>query len=82
MAKPPNASKTQPRSERPLTRRKRVSRHVAGRLLAASGSAAGLGAPASLGLLLPMEAGIPIPIPADLVMLVIGERVATGRFPL
>jgi membrane protein DedA with SNARE-associated domain len=29
-----------------------------------------------------MEAGIPIPVPADLVMLLVGERVADGRFPL
>jgi membrane protein DedA with SNARE-associated domain len=59
-----------------------VSRHAALRLLASGGTGAGLGAPASLGLLLPMEAGIPIPIPADLVMLVIGERAAAGNFPL
>jgi membrane protein DedA with SNARE-associated domain len=42
----------------------------------------GLGVPASLGLLLPMEAGVPIPVPADLVMLLVGERVAEGAFPL
>jgi membrane protein DedA with SNARE-associated domain len=42
----------------------------------------GLGVPAALGLLLPMEAGVPIPVPADLVMLLVGERVADGRFPL
>src|SRR4051812_8825675 len=29
-----------------------------------------------------MEAGLPIPIPADLVMLLVGERVAAGVFPL
>jgi membrane protein DedA with SNARE-associated domain len=53
-------------------------------ILSATGrtAGAGLGVPASLGLLLPMEAGVPIPIPADLVMLVVGERVADGRFPL
>lgn len=59
-----------------------MSRHAALKVLAASGTGAALGAPASLGLLLPMEAGIPIPIPADLVMLVIGERAAAGKFPL
>src|SRR4051812_18938807 len=54
------------------------------RILAATGrgAGAGLGAPASIGLLLPMEAGLPIPIPADLVMLLVGERVADGSFPL
>jgi membrane protein DedA with SNARE-associated domain len=29
-----------------------------------------------------MEAGVPIPLPADLVMFTVGERVAAGRFPL
>src|ERR1700682_6267174 len=42
----------------------------------------GLGAPAAVGLLLPLEAGVPIPIPSDLVMLLVGERVAAGSFPL
>jgi membrane protein DedA with SNARE-associated domain len=37
---------------------------------------------AALALLLPMEAGVPIPLPADLVMFTVGERVAAGRFPL
>ena len=37
---------------------------------------------AALVLLLPMEAGVPIPLPADLVMFTVGERVAAGRFPL
>jgi membrane protein DedA with SNARE-associated domain len=29
-----------------------------------------------------MEAGVPIPLPADLVMFTVGERVAAGTFPL
>jgi membrane protein DedA with SNARE-associated domain len=33
-------------------------------------------------LLLPMEAGIPVPLPADLVMFSVGERVGAGQFPL
>jgi membrane protein DedA with SNARE-associated domain len=44
--------------------------------------AAGLGGLAALALLLPMEAGVPIPLPADLVMFTVGERVAAGTFPL
>jgi MYXO-CTERM domain-containing protein len=44
--------------------------------------AAGVSGLASLALLLPMEAGVPIPLPADLVMFTVGERVAAGRFPL
>jgi hypothetical protein len=44
--------------------------------------AAGLGGLAALALLLPMEAGVPIPLPADLVMFTVGERVAAGAFPL
>ena len=46
------------------------------------GSAAGLSGLAALVVLLPMEAGIPIPLPADLVMFTVGERVAAGKFPL
>jgi membrane protein DedA with SNARE-associated domain len=37
---------------------------------------------AALVLLLPMEAGVPIPLPADLVMFTVGAQVAAGRFPL
>ena len=44
--------------------------------------AAGVSGLAALALLLPMEAGVPIPLPADLVMFTVGERVAAGRFPL
>lgn len=44
--------------------------------------AAGLGGLTALALLLPMEAGVPIPLPADLVMFTVGERVAAGAFPL
>jgi membrane protein DedA with SNARE-associated domain len=36
----------------------------------------------ALALLVPMEAGVPIPLPADLVMFAVGEQVAAGRFPL
>jgi len=38
---------------------------------------AGLSGPLAL-VLLPMEAGVPIPVPADLVMFTVGERVAAG----
>ena len=41
----------------------------------------GLGLPAATALLIPMEAGVPIPIPDDLVMLLIGERTSAGEFP-
>ncbi len=41
-----------------------------------AGVAAGLSGPLALVLLLPMEAGVPIPVPADLVMFTVGERVA------
>jgi membrane protein DedA with SNARE-associated domain len=43
---------------------------------------AGLSGTLALMLLLPMEAGVPIPVPADLVMFAVGERVAAGKFPL
>lgn len=45
-------------------------------------SAGSLGAPAALGLLVPMEAGLPIPLPTDLVLLLVGERAASGSIPL
>jgi membrane protein DedA with SNARE-associated domain len=37
---------------------------------------------ATLGLLLMLEAVIPVPLPADLVMFTVGERVAAGAFAL
>src|SRR5207244_9655362 len=43
---------------------------------------AGLSGSLALVLLLPMEAGVPIPVPADLVMFAVGERVAAGKLPL
>ena len=46
------------------------------------GAAAGLSGSLALVLLLPMEAGVPIPVPADLIMFTVGERVAAGKFPL
>src|SRR5438132_13764055 len=49
-------------------------------MLAASG--AGVGSSVAVGLLVPMEAGVPIPVPADFLMLLVGERVAAGHFPL
>src|SRR5207245_8495680 len=45
-------------------------------------SMGGLGAPVALALLVPMEAGVPVPLPADLVMLVVGEQAAAGHIPL
>jgi membrane-associated protein len=50
--------------------------------MAVKAAAAGLGGLAGLAVLLPMEAGVPIPVPADLVMFSVGERVAAGAFPL
>ena len=50
-----------------------------------NGGATGLSSlsgPAALVLLLPMEAGIPIPLPADLVMFTVGERAGAGKIPL
>jgi membrane protein DedA with SNARE-associated domain len=49
---------------------------------AASGLTGGVGAAAGIALLLPMEAGVPVPIPADLVMLGVGARVGAGDIPL
>ena len=38
--------------------------------------------PGLFGLLLLMEAGVPVPVPGDLVMLLVGERVSVGALPL
>jgi membrane protein DedA with SNARE-associated domain len=51
-----------------------------GGVLAAGVSGAGV--PALFGLLLAMEAGVPVPVPADLVILLLGERVSAGAVPL
>src|SRR5579884_877913 len=47
----------------------------------ATADVAGIGLPLALILLVPMEAGLPIPIPDDAVMLLVGERVAAGALP-
>jgi hypothetical protein len=49
---------------------------------AAAGAGSGAGVPGLLGLLVVMEAGVPIPVPSDLVMLLLGERVSAGALPL
>ena len=43
---------------------------------------AGVGGLVALALILPAEAGVPIPLPADLLMFTVGERVAAGTLPL
>src|SRR5215218_157076 len=55
-----------------------------GRALAgvAAGAGSGAGVPGLLGLLVLMEAGVPVPVPSDLVMLLLGERVSAGVLPL
>jgi membrane protein DedA with SNARE-associated domain len=47
-----------------------------------AGAGPGAGVPGLLGLLLAMEAGVPVPVPSDLVMLLLGERVSAGSMPL
>jgi hypothetical protein len=49
---------------------------------AGSGVAGSAGVVAGIALLLPMEAGVPVPVPADLVMLAVGARVGAGDIPL
>jgi membrane-associated protein len=55
---------------------------IASTRAAGSGIASGIGAVAGIALLVPLEAGVPIPIPADLVMLAVGARVSAGDLPL
>lgn len=40
------------------------------------------GLPVFVVLLTAMEAGVPIPLPSDVLLLVLGERTSAGRFPL
>ena len=47
-----------------------------------AGALASAGASGLLGLLLLTEAGVPVPIPADLLMIVLGERVSAGAISL
>jgi len=42
----------------------------------------GAGVPGLLGLLVAMEAGVPVPVPSDLMLLLLGERVSAGALPL
>ncbi len=51
-------------------------------ILAASGSSVGLGLPATAGVLTAMEAGVPIPVPSDVLLLLLGERASAGRVPV
>ena len=53
-----------------------------GAVVAASRALGGIGAAAGLALLLPMEAGVPVPFPSDFLMLAIGARVGAGDIPL
>ena len=48
-------------------------------VLAAQGT---LGLPLALVAMLAMDAGLPLPIPTDLLLLLIGERAAAGVFPV
>ena len=48
----------------------------------AGGSGAAIGAPGALGLLVLTESGIPVPIPADVLLLIVGERAAAGALPV
>ena len=51
-------------------------------LAAGAGGITGLGLPALSGVMAAMEAGVPVPVPFDLLLLVLGERTAAGRFSL
>lgn len=54
---------------------------IAGAKLAGAGLP-GIGVAVGLALMVPMEAGVPIPVPSDLVMLAVGARVGAGDLPL
>ena len=46
-----------------------------------SGAASAFGVPAVFGLLLCCETGVPVPLPADVLMLALGGAVSAGRLP-
>ena len=48
----------------------------------AAGAASVAGTAASIGLLVLAECGVPLPVPADVLMLLVGERAAAGVLPL
>jgi len=50
--------------------------------LGAVSGAGGIGAVAALALMVPMEAGMLVPLPSDIVMLAVGVRVGAGDMPL
>ena len=50
--------------------------------LAAATSGAAAGLPAVFGGVLLVESGVPVPVPADLLVIVAGERAAAGAVPL
>lgn len=51
-------------------------------MLAKTASVAGFGTGGALGVLILTEIGLPIPIPGDLLMLLLGERASAGAIPL
>jgi membrane protein DedA with SNARE-associated domain len=55
---------------------------IASVLAVSSGSTVGLGVPAIVGVLLVADAGVPIPFPTDLLLIVLGERAASGAIPV
>jgi membrane protein DedA with SNARE-associated domain len=55
-----------------------MTRHT----LAAAASASAGGLPALLGGVLLVETGVPVPVPADLLVIVVGERASAGALPL
>jgi membrane protein DedA with SNARE-associated domain len=52
------------------------------RTLAVASSASATGVPALLAGVLLVESGVPVPIPADVLVLITGERAAAGAVPL
>ena len=51
-------------------------------ILADQSGTVGLGVPAIVAVLLVSDAGVPIPFPTDLLLIVLGERAASGAVPL
>jgi membrane protein DedA with SNARE-associated domain len=52
------------------------------RIVAKAGAGITAALPAATGLLVLMEAGVPVPIPSDLLMLLVGERAGAGKYSI
>lgn len=51
-------------------------------IVAATGASVSLGLPATASVLTAMDAGVPIPVPSDVIVVLLGEWASAGRVPV